>query len=482
MRGIQLRMEVPGKSRRMVITKAEGSMRKLSSTSKKSVSEANLTALGAVRLAALLLEAASGDAGLKRRLRMELAAELGSQDLAVEIDKRLMVLAGGRTRVSWRKRPILIRDLTVLLRMIADRLAPLDIRSALDRLVAWFDLYPALSSRVSDAKGELPLVFDAASSDLVFLASEAGPDIAAPVLSEALSTRLDPWARWVTRGIDAMTPELAGRLLVELTQNRARPTGRLALVVRKLADQCGNLDMWIASISDEDRRRPGMGAQIAHRLATAGRPAEARAALESSRKFPRPATRWGRMRADSEPSIDDAWLAAEIAVLDAEGRDEAADLARWRHFERSLSPDDLRVLLAKLPDFEDVVALDKAFDLAAQHPDAMKGLTFLMAWPALREAAALVEARREEIRGAYDDITLWAARLASRHPLAALLLYRARARILVTMAGFSDEVRGLIDEAQALAAEAPVTPPETSHAAFAAELERLVALKPRRRL
>lgn len=456
-------------------------MRKPSSTSKKSVSETNLTALGAERLAALLLEAASGDAGLKRRLRMELAAELGPQDLAVEIDKRLMVLAGGKTRVSWRKRPVLIRDLIVLRRMIVDRLAPLDIRSALDRMVAWFDLYPALRSRVSDAKGELPLVFDAASSDLVFLASEAGPDIATPVLTEALSTRLDPWACWVTSGIGAMSRELAGRLLVELTQNRAIPAGRLALVVRNLADRCGNLDMWIASISDEDRRKPGTGAQIAHRLAAVGRPEEARAALESSRKIARPATRWSRMRAESEPSTDDAWLAAEIAVLDAEGRGEAAGLARWRNFEKSLSPDDLRVLLAKLPDFEDVVALDKAFDLAAQHPDAMKGLKFLMAWPALREAAALVEARREEIKGAYDDVPLWAARLASRHPLAALLLYRSRARILVTMAGFSDEVRGLIDEAQALAAEAPVMPPEPSHSAFAAELERLAPPKPRRR-
>lgn len=456
-------------------------MGKPSSTSKKSVSETNLTALGAERLAALLLEAASGDAGLKRRLRMELAAELGPEDLAFEIDKRLMALATSKARVSWRKRSTLISDLIVLRRMIVDRLAVLDIRLALDRLAAWFDLYPALISRVSDAKGELPMVFDAASSDLISLASEAGPDFALPVLTEALSTRLNPWASWVTRGIGEMSPELARRLLGELTQNRARPTGKLALVVRKLADQGGDLDMWIASIPDDDRQKPGYGAEIALRLAAAGRPEEARAALEASRGIPRPVSRWERRPAESEPPMDDAWLTAEIAVLDAEGRGDEADSARWRRFERSLSADDLRAIIAKLPDFEDVIALDTAFDFAAQHPNAMKGLTFLMAWPALREAAMLIEARREEIRGGHDDIPLWAARLAGRHPSAALLLFRARTRALVAMgAGFNEEVRGLIDEAQALAAEARLTAPATNHAAFVPELERLATPKHRR--
>jgi arginyl-tRNA synthetase len=44
-------------------------------------------------------------------------------------------------------------------------------------------------------------------------------------------------------------------------------------------------------------------------------------------------------------------------VLDAEGDATAADEGRWALFERTLSEEPLRALLAKLADFEDVVAL-----------------------------------------------------------------------------------------------------------------------------
>lgn len=418
---------------------------------KKTVTATNLLTLGAERLAALLFEAASADPGLKRRLRMELAAEISAADLAFEIDKRLTALATSRARVSWRKRPALLNDLQSMRRIIVDRLAPLDAKLALDRLVGWFDLYPSLGARVSDAKGELPLLFDAATADLGAVASAAGPDIAAPVLGEALSTRLNPWASWVGRGSQGLSPELARRLLVDLTHGRPKPTGRLALVVRKLADRSGDLDAWIQSIAQDDGRKPDIGAEIARRLAEAGRSAEARAALEASRPALPPAIRLGRGKAEP-PVVPDAWLAAEIAVLEAEGRTEEADEARWRIFERTLSVDQLRALIAKLADFEDVVALDRAFELAATHPDAMKGLAFLMTWPALREAADLVVRRRADIRGAHDDVPLWAGRLAVRYPLAGLLLIRARARALVALGGgVTEEVQGLIGEAEALA-------------------------------
>ncbi len=235
-------------------------MAKRVSTAKKTVTASNLLSLGAGRLAALLLDAAANDPDLKRRLRMELAAEISAADLAFEIDKRLTTLATSRTRVSWRKRPALINDLNAVRRVIVERLGPLDLSLALDRLVAWFDLYPALASRVSDAKGELPILFDAATPDLAALASEAGPDVAAPVLGEALATRLSPWASWVGRGSQHLSPALARRLLADLTQGRPKPVGRLALVVRKLAERRGDLDAWIQAIPEEDHRNPDVAA------------------------------------------------------------------------------------------------------------------------------------------------------------------------------------------------------------------------------
>lgn len=448
-------------------------------TKKKTVSETNLVTLGGERLAALLFEAANRDPNLKRRLRMELAAEISAADLAFELDKRLTTLASSRARISWRKRPALLADLNALRTIIIDRLAPLDIKLALDRMVAWFDLCPSLDARVSDPKGELPLLFDAASADLAALASRAGPDIAAPVLGEALSTRLNQWASWVGRGAHELSTELAQRLLVELIKGRPRPTGRLALVVRKLADRSGDLDAWIQSISEDDYRKPDIAAEIARRLAEAGRASEARVALDASQTSSEPSFR-ERVGKGAQPAQSDAWLIAEIAVLEAEGRTVEADEARWRVFKRTLSADALRALIAKLSDFEDVVALDRAFELAASHPDAMKGLSFLMNWPALREAAELVVVRRSELRGGHDDIPLWASRLAARYPLASVLLTRARARALVTLgSGITEEVQGLIGEAEALASGLDDDALVDDHDSFVSELQTLVS--PRRR-
>ncbi|WP_420478935.1 DUF6880 family protein [Brevundimonas sp. FT23028] len=428
-------------------------MAKRPSGPKKTLTAPNLAALGADRLAGLLMEVAGGDALWKRRLRMELAGEVGAADLALELDKRLTSLGDSRVRVSWRKRPELIRDLQSLRRMIVDRLAPLDARLAFDRMVSWFDLYPGLTARVKDPKGELGLLFDGATGELAALASALGPEGAAPVLSDALATRLSEWASWIGRGVGDLSPAVAAAVLAALTTDKPRPIGRLALVVRKLAERSGDLDAWISAIPDDDRTRPEVGSVMALRLAAAGRPGAARAALEASRT----------------PTPEERWLNAEIAVLEAEGRATEADEARWMLFERTLSPDALRAAVARLPDFEDVVALDRAFAHAAGYFDPVKGLAFLMNWPALREAADMIETRAAELRGGHEDTALWAARLSARHPRAALILLRARARTLVRLGGdLDEEVVGLIHEAESLA----TLTGDDGHAAFVSGLRR----------
>ncbi|WP_425989138.1 DUF6880 family protein [Brevundimonas sp. TWP2-3-2] len=428
-------------------------MAKRPATAKKTLSAANLKALGDARLADLLMEMAGEDAGWKRRLRMELAAEVGAADLALEIDKRLNTLAGSRTRVSWRKRPELLADLATVRRIIVDRLAAMDARLGLDRLVAWFDLYPGLAARVKDPKGELALLFDGSSTELAATASLAGAEVAAPILIEALNTRLSEWGSWIGRGAAGLSRPLAQALLLGITQGRPRPTGRLALVVRKLADRAGDLDAWVSSLPEEDRVKPEIGAEIARRLAEAGRSVEARAALEASRPRPVEASRSGRREPEPPPPPPENWLTAEIAVLEAEGDVKGASDARWMLFERTLAEAPLRAEIARLADFEDVVALDRAFAHAAAWPDATAGLRFLMTWPALREAGEMVVARAGDLRGSADEVPLWASRLEGRHPAAALVLIRARAVALTRLAlsHGGEEVEQLLQQAAALA-------------------------------
>lgn len=442
---------VAGSANRVYLT----TMAKRPATAKKTLSVANLQTLGEARLATLLMELASEDAGWKRRLRMELAAEVGAADLALEIDKRLTTLEGSRARVSWRKRPELIADLQALRRIIVERLAAMDARLGFDRLVVWFDLYPGLAARVKDPKGELATMFDAASGDLAKAASAAGVEVAAPVLLEALNTRLSEWGAWVGRGAQGLDRPLAQAVLTGLTQGRPRPTGRLALVVRKLADRAGDLDAWIAALAEDDRTKPEIGAEIARRLAEAGRAPEARAALDAARPVSPDRQRWGRREPEPPPPPPEVWSTAEIAVMEAEGDARGASDARWMLFERTLAEAPLKAEIAKLPDFEDVVATDRALAHAAAFPDATAGLRFLMNWPAHRETADMILARPGDLRGSADEVPLWIGRLEGRYPAAALVLIRARAVALTRLAlsAGGEEVGQLVHHAEGLATQ-----------------------------
>ena len=437
---------------------------------RKTLSRANLKALGADRLAELLMDATAGDANLKRRLRLELAAEVGPADLSLEIDKRLVALAASRTRVSWRKRPELLADLRIHLRAIVDRLGAAAPEPALERLVAWFDLYPGLTARVKDPKGELAALFLEAAEDLGRLASQVDPDRAASSLAEAVETRLSDWAGWTGRAAPVMDDTLVQRLLARLTDGKARPTGRRALAIRRLADRVGDARTWAQTWTDAEQTRPEVGAEIARRLAVAGDAEAARQALETARPRPLPSIRRRGVAAPADASP--AWDAAEIAVLEAEGRTDDAQAARWNLFERTLDPDHLRAFVARLPDFDDVEAIDRGLRVAADWPDAQHGLTFLMEWPEPREAAAMILARRSELKALSDVVPLWIAKLEGRYPNAALALTRARAQSLARLGpGRVDEVRALSAEAAELALRPGALDGLEPHAAFVDALE-----------
>lgn len=386
------------------------------------LSAASLVHLGAPRLADLLIEAGAGNANLKRRLRLELAAEISPDILALEIDKRLTALATARTRVSWRRRGELLDDLNTHREVIVERLAPEAPGEALAVLIRWFDLYPGLAARVKDTRGELPAAFEAAAPDLFALA-EAGGDRTLQDLVDALERRPQDYGRWISASGDALGPVASRRLLDSLDASaRKTPAGRNLL--RRLADKAGDLDLWLSLVTPEQAGSPDIAADIARRLLDAGRIAEARAALEVP-LAPSPLNRrwtFGHNPKNGAPRLTPAWEAVSIDVLAAEGnRQEAQDL-RWSLFERDLSAPVLRDYLSRLPDFDDVEALDRAFDHASSHPDFEAAMRLLMDWPAHREAAALVLARPREARQARTMSADWASRLAQRYPAAADIL------------------------------------------------------------
>ena len=99
---------------------------------KKTLNAKNLAALGAERLAELLIEISAGDAAAKRRLRLELAGAQSPAEAAREIRKRLSAIARSRTFVDWQNRRALVDNFETQRRAIVEQVAKTDVTEALD--------------------------------------------------------------------------------------------------------------------------------------------------------------------------------------------------------------------------------------------------------------------------------------------------------------------------------------------------------------
>lgn len=378
----------------------------------KRVNLENLAGLGAERLAEILVTVAETRPDVKRRLRMELAAEQGADHLALEIDKRLASLETSKSKVSWRKRANFVADLDILRVLIAERLAALDAATARDRMWLFMDLSRRLNRRVKDRDGTLAEVFQHAARDIGGLLAERGDAQPADAMVEAISRDPAGWAAWLPAVLERAPAELTASVLARMQLRRDAGSGDL---VRLLADAAGDIEAYRQSHSEAELKTPAGSAELARRLLRAGRVDEAGAALEAARMQPKDA------------GVDFDWESAWIEWLDKSGQGETAQAARWASFERTLSAARAREFARRLPDFEDVEAESRAFEYAARHPDFARALGFLIDWPAIPEAAAMIQARGSEIALGADTAEAWAARLQVRQPAAAEALLRKAA-------------------------------------------------------
>lgn len=92
--------------------------------SKTTLNAKNLEALGAERLAELLIDISTGSAAAKRKLRLALAAAQSPREAAREITKRLTSIARARGFINWKNRKKLVDDLETQRRAIFERIVP----------------------------------------------------------------------------------------------------------------------------------------------------------------------------------------------------------------------------------------------------------------------------------------------------------------------------------------------------------------------
>jgi hypothetical protein len=424
--------------------------------SKKTPNADNLEALGALRLAQLLMEISEGNATARRRLRLELAAAESPAELAKEIRKRLATIARSRTFVDWQSRKSLIDDLEAQRSAIADQVGKRMPAEGLDLMWRFLDLANPVLGRCDDSNGTISGVFQAAVGDLGMLAQSTAADPKQlgdrmfnsltrneygqfDGLIPSLQTALGPAGlehlkqRMIALSAEPVKkPPAKERKPIgwgpnlyadELAEHSRASTVRLALL--EIADAQGDVDAFIAQYDEQVRKVPKVAAGITRRLLAAGRGEEAWRTIEASEH-----------KRSGWPDLE--WEDARIDVLEAFGRGDEAQAARWSCFGRSLSTRHLREHLKRLLDFDDFEAEERALGYAERYGDLLRAVSFLISWPVLGRVASIVSQRAKELNGDhYEILTPAAEAVAARYPLAATLLLRAMIDFSLTQSRFS---------------------------------------------
>jgi len=417
---------------------------------KTALNAKNLEALGPERLAELLIEISTGNAAAKRRLRLELAGAQSPGELAKEVRKRLATIGRSRSFVDWQGIRSLADDLETQRRAIVETVAKADPTEALDLLWRFMALASSVFERCDDSSGRVIGVFHEACSDMGEVAVKAKADpttladrsfealivndygqfdqlirVLTPALGQAglghLKQRMiDLSNRPVTKPAEKDRVKIgwssAGPIYEDEMAERFR-VSTIHLALTEIADALGDVDAFIAQYEPETRKVPKIAAEIARRLLSAGRTQEAWRTIEATEH---------RRRNSGWDWPDFEWEDSRIDVLEALGRADDAQAARWECYERSLSSTHLRAHLKRLPDFDDIEAEKKALDYAQRSHNLLQALSFLVSWPALDRAATLVLQRAGELDGDhYEILTTAADALAGKHPLAATVVLRA---------------------------------------------------------
>ncbi|GEL41400.1 hypothetical protein MEX01_19910 [Methylorubrum extorquens] len=416
----------------------------------------NLAALSQERLIALILQEVGQSAPFKKRVSAAIAALQGPDRVAALIDRRLSALEKARGYIDWQKRRAFVADLDATLATIISDLKPLDAGMALDRLLRFLRGASATLERVDDSSGQVHGLYEAAAEAAAGLAAGLSADAALSFATRALDgldddgfglvgallvdllpklpkVALEPLDAHLVEAL-AKLPASAGKKAGPAASERAgqeweRRYQRLSLTRLRqvIADARGDADAFIALELEMSPERPDLAA-VAERLLAAGRAKEALDWIRRKQKRGMAVvTREDLIVGGFDPEGPEREReAVEIRILDALGHKDEAQALRWSRFEKSLDPQALRDYLARLPDFEDEEALDRAFAQAASRKDPHGGLYFLIRWPNLDRAARLVLDRREAWSGRIWELLAPAAEaLEPDHPLAASVLYRA---------------------------------------------------------
>ena len=281
---------------------------------RRTLNASNLEALGAERLAELLIEISKGRTVARRLLRLELAGAESTPELSREVRQRLAAIGRSRGGLDSQKRRDLVDELEFLRKTTVGRIAEEDAAEALDLMWQFMGLANPILDRCHDSDKTITAAFKTA--DLVDIASGARPDPhkladrAFEALTQNAHGQYDDLIGALTPALSQEGLERLKRLMVEYsntpvaqlpethrprvgwrysgtafeteTAERLRlQTARSAL--KEIADAQGDVDGFIEQCDEDTRKNPAVAAGIARRLLAAGRAEEALKATGRSR-------------------------------------------------------------------------------------------------------------------------------------------------------------------------------------------------------
>ena len=122
---------------------------------KSTINQEKLVALGAEKLARLVLDAAERDVGFKRLVAAALAGSKGPDAVAAVIDRKLSALERAAGFVEWDRAKTFASDLELTVKAIVDELGPADPSSAIERLLRFVATHGKVFERVDDLQGRI---------------------------------------------------------------------------------------------------------------------------------------------------------------------------------------------------------------------------------------------------------------------------------------------------------------------------------------
>ncbi|MEM7529608.1 MAG: DUF6880 family protein [Pseudomonadota bacterium] len=401
-----------------------------------SITLENLKALGADKLARLVLDETEGNAAFKRQVTAALAGLAGPQAVAKIIDRRLAGLERAKSFVDWDKARAFRDDLKSVVDTIQSELAGPAPDLAADRLLRFIATHEAVFERVDDSNGYVQDVYYQAIEAVGAVTEQVGAEDAAALPERIMAALGETSHGYLVDVTEAVAPHLPRPVLsdwdAELTsridrnaeEERARATDRWHTSMTSqwremrqiIAGARGDLDL-LMRLEREKPAHTRDTAGIAVRLLDAGRAHEA---LDWVRE---PLLHPGRPGHDRPAP---ARLLLEARILRALGRDTEAAGLLGQGFAETLDAELLRAHLKALPDFKDIEAEERALALARAHADPLTAVGFFMEWSCLDEAAGVVVAHRAVWNGgAWHILPQIAEALGHDHPVAATILYRA---------------------------------------------------------